>query len=135
MSILDAPNRETCTVRRERTNTPLAALALMNDVQFVEAARHLAERMMKEGGARVEDRMAYAFELATARVPSPQELGVLVQQYQAHRETFAENEESAAKLLSVGDSPRDRSLNVVDHAACTMVANLILNLDETITKR
>jgi hypothetical protein len=135
MSILDAPNRETCTVRRERTNTPLAALALMNDVQFFEAARHLAQRMMKEGGQDVQDRAAYAFELATARVPSPQELQVLVQQYQAHRDAFAGNTESAAKLLSVGDSPRDESLDAVEHAAYTMVANLILNLDETVTKR
>jgi len=135
MSILDAPNRETCTVRRERTNTPLAALALMNDVQFVETARHLAERMMKEGGEEVEQRMAFAFELATARAPSPQELQILVGQYRAHRETFAGDEESAKKLLSVGDSPHNESLDAIDHAAYTMVANLILNLDETLTKR
>jgi len=107
----------------------------MNDVQFVETARHLAERMMKEGGEEVEQRMAFAFELATARAPSPQELQILVGQYRAHRETFAGDEESAKKLLSVGDSPHNESLDAIDHAAYTMVANLILNLDETLTKR
>src|SRR5947209_8866907 len=77
MSTFDAPDRETCTVRRARTNTPLQALVLWNDPTYVEAARKMAERVITEGGPSVEDRITYAFELATARKPNPSELGVL----------------------------------------------------------
>jgi len=134
MLLFDAPTRETCTVRRERTNTPLAALALMNDVQFVEAARAFAERIMKEGGANAEDRAAWAFEVATARKASDREAAILLDQFQSHRRRFAEDPEAAKRLLSAGESPRDESLSPADHAAWTMVANVILNLDEVITK-
>jgi hypothetical protein len=135
MQLLDAPTRETCTVRRERTNTPLAALALMNDVQFFEAARHFAERIIREGGDAKESRAAYAFEQSTGRPPNERELAVLTKQYDSHLATYTADKEAAAKLLESGDSPRDETLDVSEHAAWTMVANLVLNLDEAITKR
>ena len=130
----DAPSRETCVTRRARTNTPLQALVLLNDEQFVEAARHLAARMMKEGGAAPSERLAHGFLLATARKPTDAELKVLVRVFEKQRERFAQNKAAAEKLLAVGESKRVGNLDVVDHAAYTMAANLILNLDETITK-
>nr|MDQ3330842.1 DUF1549 and DUF1553 domain-containing protein [Planctomycetota bacterium] len=134
LQTFDAPSREACTVRRPRTNTPLQALALMNDVQLVEAARHFAERMMTEGGSDAADRLAFGFRLATARRPEPNELAVLLQDYESHLGHYQNDREGAAALLAVGESKRDDSLDVAAHAATTMTANLILNLDETITK-
>lgn len=134
MLLLDAPSRETCTVRRARTNTPLAALALMNDVQFFEAARKLAERVIREGGPALDDRLTLAFRLATARRPAPGELAVLREQYEAHLAAFRADPDAAARAISAGESPRDPSLDPAELAAWTMVANLILNLDEVITK-
>ncbi len=134
LTTFDAPSRETCTVRRARTNTPLQALVLMNDKQYVEAARKLAERTMHEGGATVETRIAQAFRVATARHPDAEELAVLVQIYQGQLVEYQADKEAAAKLLSVGDSKRDETLDAGELAAYTMVANLILNLDEVITK-
>ncbi len=134
MLLLDAPSRETCTVHRSRTNTPLAALALLNDIQFFEAARHLAERMMKEVSGGAEDRVKYAFRLATARSPQADEVAALVGQYEAHLAEFRNNAESALKIADAGDSARDESLDVAELAAWTMVAGVLLNLDETLTK-
>jgi hypothetical protein len=130
----DAPSRETCSVRRPRTNTPLQALVLMNDRQFVEAARKLAERMMA-GGATPEERASLAFRLATSRQPAADELAVLVEFYTESLARFQADRDAAAKLLAYGDAPRKTDLDAAEHAAWTMVANLILNLDETITKR
>jgi hypothetical protein len=122
-------------VRRSRTNTPLAALALMNDEQFVEASRALAQRIMTEGGQEPSERAAYAFRLATARPPSDAELDVLLQVHQASLDKYQADPESAAQLTAVGESQADGSLDVSRLAAWTIVANLILNLDETLTKR
>jgi hypothetical protein len=130
----DAPSRETCVARRGRTNTPLAALALMNDEQYVEASRRLATRMLKEGGAVPADRLAYGFRLATARKPAPREVEVLVKLHSKQLGHYQSNRDEALKLLAVGQSKRDESLDISQHAAMTMMANLILNLDETITK-
>ncbi len=135
MLLLDAPSRETCTARRPRTNTPSAALALMNDVQFFEAARGLAERMMNEAGSQPEQRVALGFRLATARPPDPEEVSVLIQQYDAQLAECRKNPEAALKVINTGESKPDESLDPVELAAWTMVANVILNLDETITKR
>jgi hypothetical protein len=134
MQAFDAPSREKCVVRRSRTNTPLAALVLLNDTQFVEAARHLAARIMTEGGESVEERAAFAFRLATARRPDADELRVLTDQYQKHLAHYRAAPEAAKKLIAVGESKRDESLEPAEQAAWTMIANLILNLDETITK-
>jgi hypothetical protein len=134
MSTFDAPSRETCTVRRPRTNTPLQALALLNDVQFVEASRKLAERMMTEGGETAESKAAAGFRLATARAPRPDELAVLLGAFGQGLSEFVANKEAATKLLAVGAAPRNQQLDPAELAAWTMVANMILNLDETITK-
>lgn len=134
MVIFDAPNRETCVIQRPITNTPLQALAAMNDVQMLEAARHLAERTMKEGGDTPESRAGWAFELATARPPASGELTELVKVYRAGTERFGAEAEKASQFLTVGESPRDESLPASDHAAWTLVASLILNLDEVLTR-
>jgi len=134
MSTFDAPSREACTVRRERTNTPLQALALMNDVQFVEASRKFAERIMTAGGKTVAERITFAFRSCTARKPTAEEIAVIKSVYQSHLAEYRKDKPAALKLLSVGESERDGTLDVPELAAWTMVANLVLNLDETITK-
>ena len=133
MMIFDAPNRETCTVARGRSNTSLQALTLMNDPQFVEASRKFAERIMKEGGETVESRLTTAFEIATARIPSKGELQILSDLYETQLTTFSE-EESHAELLAVGDSPYDTTLDTRELAAWSVVASILLNMDETITR-
>ncbi len=134
MQTLDAPDRESCTVRRARTNTPLQALLLMNDVQFVEAARELASRMMTEGGDNAASRIRFGFRLATSRLPEEAEIAVIEAAYNDHLAAYNKKPLAAARLVETGEAPRDSSLNVKELAAWTMVANLILNLDETITK-
>ena len=130
----DAAARETCVVRQTRTNTPLQALNLMNDVTFVETARVLAERIMKEGGPTPEERITLAFRLATARKPRPMELRVLLDGYREHLAEYRKDEKAARKLTSIGEAPRDEKLDVADLAAYTAVAGVILNLDEVVTK-
>jgi hypothetical protein len=134
MMTFDAPSREVCTVRRARTNTPLQALATMNDEQFVEAARQFARRMLTDGGTTYPDRLTHGFRLATGRKPSPAELEVLVALFQEHHAHYQAKPDEAVKLLGIGESKRDESLNPGEFAAMTMVANLLLNLDETLTK-
>ena len=134
LTTFDAPSREECVVRRSRTNTPLQALALMNDEQYVEAARHLAERMMHAGGKTPVERIELGFRLATSRRPTADEVRVFQRLYLAQSAAYAKDGQAAAKLLSVGESPRDASLDPRELAAWTMVANVLLNLDETVTK-
>ena len=134
MNILDAPSREACTIRRERTNTPMQALMLMNDPQFVEAARVFAERTLKAGGETPEERIAFMFEIATAREPKPSEAALLLETLQAHAEEFKADPEAAKALIVVGESKPDEKLDAVEVATWTMIANLILNLDEVLNK-
>ena len=134
LTTFDAPDREKCIVGRERTNTPLQALVLMNDPTYVEAARKLAERMMKEGGVAPAERVAIAFRLATARMPSESETRALVQLFEKQRARFAAAPEQASVLLAVGESSRNDKLDPAELAAWTSVASTILNLDETVTK-
>jgi hypothetical protein len=134
MSTFDAPSRESCTVRRARTNTPLQALVLLNDIQFVEAARHLGERLITEGGPTPEDRITFGFRLATARTPSPRELAVVLKLYQDQLAIYQKDPEAAVKLVSVGDSPRNEKLDPAELAAWSMIGSVLLNLDETVTK-
>src|SRR5690606_12485704 len=121
-----APNRETCTMRRSRTNTPLQALGLMNDPQYVEAARMLAQRVMREAGDSPEARIARAFALATARPPSAKELDVLLDVYHGQLARFQQNPEAAAGLLGVGEAPADATLDPGELAAWSTVASIIL---------
>ncbi len=134
MTTFDAPDRETCQVRRARTNTPLQALVLMNDVQFIEAARKFAERVLHEAGASDEERLNFAFRSIVGRRPGDEEIKKLLTFQAEYRQMFGEDPESAAQLLSAGESPRDESLNVGELAAWSMVAHLLMNLSETITK-
>jgi hypothetical protein len=134
MNAFDAPSRETCIVRRERTNTPLQALVLLNETQFVECARALAQRVLREGGKSTEERMVYLFRLATARRPDGRELAELLSTYHDHLATFAKDLEAARKLIAVGESKPDARLIQSELAAWTMVANLVLNLDEVLNK-
>ena len=134
LSTFDAPTRESCVVRRSRTNTPLQALALMNDVQFVEAARCLAERAMTEAGDDADARLRRAFRLVLGRSPDDRELAVLRGAYEAHEADFAADPAGAVKLLAVGEAPRDRSLDPAGHASLTLVASLLLNTDAAVTK-
>jgi hypothetical protein len=134
MNTFDAPSRETCIVRRERTNTPLQALLLMNGLQFVEAARSLAEHAMKEGGTTPETRVAYMFRLTTLRRPEAKEMAELLAAYKDHLATYKRDPEKATKLISIGELKPDARLNPSELAAWTMIANLLLNLDEMINK-
>ena len=130
----DSSTRETCIVRTGRTNTPLQALNLMNDVTYVEAARRLAERMMTEGGQTPAERVGFAYRLATAHRPPPDAEAILVDGFQRHFERYQADRGAALALISQGESPRDETLDVAELASYTMVANLILNFDGTITK-
>ena len=134
MATFDAPSREYCVVRRSRTNTPLQAFVLLHDPQFVEASRHLAGRMLREGGADVEHQIRIGFQWATSRVPSTEEMAVLRSHYDRRLAQYRDDPAAAAKLLSVGASPRDESFDLATHAALTSVARLLLNLSEFITK-
>ncbi|MFK7777998.1 MAG: PSD1 and planctomycete cytochrome C domain-containing protein [Gimesia sp.] len=134
LKTLDAPEREFCTIRRSRTNTPLQALLLLNGPQFVEAARKLAERMLIEGGTTTDEKIKYGFQLVTARKPSEAELAIFRQTYQSELNFYNSNESAATKLFQVGDSPSNTKLNQAKLAAFTSLTRLFLNLDEAITK-
>ena len=134
MVAFDAPGRETCVVRESRTNTPLQALDILNDVTYVEAARAFAERMMKDCGATPEARLAAAFQAATARRPSPEEAAILLAGFHDQLARFRRDPVAANALVNSGESTRDPRLDPCELAAYTTMAQLILNLDETITK-
>jgi mono/diheme cytochrome c family protein len=135
LATFDAPDREKCAVRRALTNTPLQALVLMNDTTYVEAARALAQRALLEGGKNEKSRIEYAFRLATARKPTGKEAGVLRRLLKGQRAEFGRDRQAAIKLISVGESERDKRLDPSELAAWTTVASAIFNLDETITKQ
>ncbi len=134
MQLFDAPSREKCAVRRARTNTPLQALVTLNDVQFVEAARNLAQRLLEQRGKTAQERVDLAFVRATARHPSQSERGALLDVLRAALDRYGKDAEAANKLLGFGESKRDESLDAAEHAAWTIVASVILNLDETLTR-
>ena len=130
----DTSRRQTCHVTGSVTNTPLHALTTLNDVTFIEAARQLAERALLEKPDDPDGQLILAFQFATARRPTAAELALLSEQYREVHQMFATHPEEALKLIAVGQSDRDLSLDPVAHAACTAVCSLILNLDETLTK-
>lgn len=130
----DSPTRETCFVREGRTNTPLQALNLMNDVTYLEAARKLAERMMHEGGSTDAERLRHGFRTLLVREPAARETAVLGKALAGFRKSFAADKAAAEKLLTQGASPRDAAADPVELAAYASVASLLLNLDEAITK-
>lgn len=134
MIAFDATSREICTVQRETTSTPLQALVLLNDVQFFEASRVLAERIQKEGGSALEEQIKYGFRLATSRYPYPEEIEVLKELYQKQLNHYKKNPQAAKKTLNVGEKKVNQSLNPVKTAALTLLANTLLNHNETFVK-
>lgn len=134
LKTFDAPEREFCTIRRSRTNTPLQALVLLNGPQYVEAARKLAERMLAEGEGSPESQITYGFRLVTARPPKPGELSVFKEAYQAALKRYTANPAGGLRLLKVGDSAYDNELETKKLAAMAEVARLLLNINEAITK-
>jgi len=135
MTAFNAPAREVCTVRRAETSTPIQALVLLNDPQFVEAARALGERMLREGGATVEEQIEFAFRLLTGRSPLDQERALLVELTAEQRAHFAAEPGAGARLRSIGESPLDEGLDPIDAAAATVVAQAMLNMDATVWSR
>lgn len=135
MNVFDAASREYCMVRETRTNTPLQALNLMNDTTYVEAARMMAQRMLSDGGAKPEDRIALGLRLAAGRRPDENEAQVLLGNLQSQLEYFRGHPQEAARLLAVGEKPSDTKLKAEELAAYAVIASLILNLDEVITKQ
>lgn len=133
MTSFDAPSREVCTARRTPTNTPLQALVLLNDVQFVEACRVLAEKAVKE--VKPEDRPRYIFRRLATREPTPAESKLLADLYQRQRARFTASPADAQRLLKIGDRKADSSLPAAEVAAATVVAQTVLNLDATVWER
>ncbi|HKA01412.1 MAG TPA: DUF1553 domain-containing protein, partial [Candidatus Solibacter sp.] len=131
----DAAQRESCVVRETRTNTPLQALDLMNDVTFVEAARFLGQRMMKEGGSQADARLRYGFRAALGRWPSAAEEAILRDNLNYHLSYFSEKEKEIDAFLNQGETRADSALDRRELAAYASVASLILNLDEMVTKQ
>ncbi|MEM7386229.1 MAG: DUF1553 domain-containing protein, partial [Verrucomicrobiota bacterium] len=133
MMAFDAPTREKCTLQRARTNTPLQALVTLNDPQFVEAARVMAQRLIKEQGD-FKTRTRLAFQLTLAREPRPEEWPILGRVYHEQLEAFQADPEKANALLKVGEFATDESLDPAEHAAWTTMSQMLLNLDETLTR-
>jgi len=134
MLMFDSPSREVCAVKRARTNTPLQALALLNEVTYVEAARTLAQRMMLSGGSSPSERIGWGFRRVTGRLPDAAELEILVRGYERQSAKYRADVDGARKLITLGASPPDAKLDVAELAAYTLTANVLLNLDEVVTK-
>ncbi|TAE54165.1 MAG: DUF1553 domain-containing protein, partial [Bacteroidetes bacterium] len=132
---LDAADRSYCNVRRQNTSTPPQALVLLNDPQYVEAARVLAEKMIREGGPQLSGRLVRGFRALTGRKPREEEIRILETMYIAEKEAFSKEPGRAEKLLATGEYPRDRSLPQAEVAALTLVASAMMNSDEAVMKR
>ncbi len=135
MVTFDASERNTCIVRRQSTGTPLQALALLNDIQIVEAARLVGQRMLREGGAGLESQIPWVFQLVCGRAVSARELDVLKRLYAEQRDIYAADPQAADKLLATGEAKGDSSLSAPDLAASTVLAEALLNSDEAIMRR
>ena len=130
----DAPTREKCTLQRQRTNTPMQALVTLNDEQFVEAARAFAQRILKSQKNSLADKIDWAFELATGHPADSLRQEVLQNAYNHQFKTFIKEPHRARELLAIGESPRDESISRAEHATWTVLASMILNLDETMNR-
>jgi len=135
MLAFDAPSREVCIVHRQTTSTPLQPLVLLNDPQFVEAARGLGERLLREGGATPEARLAHAFRLAATRRPTARELRLLTELYEEQRAVFRKGPAGALKFLKTGERPLPPGIDPVELAAAAATASALLNLDAAVTTR
>ncbi|AIE86095.1 DUF1553 domain-containing protein [Fimbriimonas ginsengisoli] len=134
MTLFDVPTRETCRVRRARTDTPLQALTMLNDVTYVEASRALAIRMLREGGPTAESRLGFAFKVTLSRAPSAEEKQVLLAGLKRRLAHYRADRKAADEVMLQGDLLNDPWLDNADVAAYTILASTILNLDETVTR-
>jgi hypothetical protein len=134
MEIFNAPSRETCTVRRERTNTPLQALVTLNDPQFVEAARYLAQRTLNGGGDKMEGQLDFLARRLLARPFCVEEMQLVQASLTDLLAFYKSHPEDANKLMAVGELKADPALDVPTLAAWTMVVNELMNLDEVLNK-
>jgi Protein of unknown function (DUF1553) len=134
MLLFDAPNREACSVKRSRTNTPLQALALLNEVTYVEAARKLAEKMIREGGNTPDDKLITGFRIVTGRRPDSSELAILLKGFHKDYAEFKLKPENAKRFTSLGESPLANTMDIFELAAFTLSANILLNLDEVVNR-
>jgi hypothetical protein len=135
MLTFDATTREVCAVRRLPTATPLQALVLLNDPQYAEAARVLAQRAAQEAGPAVRDRAEYVFRTLTARRPRERELSVLEALYQEQYAEFRAHRAGAEQFLAVGDAPKDKALDAAECAALAVLVQAVMNHDEAVMKR
>jgi hypothetical protein len=135
MLALDAPGREVCVVHRQPTSTPMQPLVLLNDPQFVEAARGLAERMLRQGGASLDEKLALGFRWAATRRPTAREQELLRGLYERQLELFRKDPSAAQKYLRVGERPPPADLNPTELAAAAVTAGVMLNLDAAIMTR
>lgn len=134
MLVFDVPSREACRVQRARTDTPLQALTLMNDVTYLEAARVLAQKMMREGGKSPEERLDNGFQRVLARKPTKEELNILKTGWVKKRATYQNDLRAARELRAIGEAPIDMGLDLAELAAYTVAASTLLNLDEVVNK-
>jgi len=134
MDAFDVPTRDVVCTRRQRTDTPLQALVTMNDVQWVEAARALADRVIRESGPAPEERINRMGLILLSHVPPPQMATVLERSFSEMQKHYAENPRDAHSLVNIGEKRRDHAISAPELAAWTMVASEMLNLDETVNK-
>jgi hypothetical protein len=134
MVAFDAPSREVCEVRRIRTNTPLQALVVLNDPVYIEAAQALARRIMADTESSVAEKIIHAFQRATGRQPEAKEMFRLSQLYQSEHDHYTKNPEDALAMAADPLGPLPENCDPAEAAAWTVVANVLLNLDEVLTK-
>lgn len=135
MMIFDTNSRDVCATRRQSTNTPLQPLVMLNDSQFVEAARKLGERILKLGGESDQSRAKWAYREVTGRNATERQVPLLVELIREQREHFQQEAADARKLLAVGEEKADPSLDPLELATATMLAQAVINLDANITLR
>lgn len=134
MNIFDAPSREECRVRRERTNTPLQALLLMNDPQYVEAARYFAERTLVSNRQSDREKLQFVFEIALARSPTQTEAKIILADLVQHRTEFGKNPDAAKMLIAIGEVGAKTTFSATELASWTMITSLVMNMDEFVTR-
>ncbi len=134
MNIFDAPSREECRVRRERTNTPLQALLLMNDPQYVEAARYFAERTLVSNRQSDREKLQFVFEIALARSPTQTEVKIILADLVQHRTEFGKNPDAAKMLIAIGEVGAKTTFSATELASWTMITSLVMNMDEFVTR-
>lgn len=135
MELFDAPSREVCIIKRERTNTPLQSLVLLNDPQFIEASRALAIRLKQEAGNSLKDKIETGFQLVLSRPPSTKETEVFEALYEEEYAEFEKDKSTVKDYLAVGDFRSSNEFNPIEMAALSVLSNTLFNMDEAITKR